>query len=74
MFSQIGPMEIAIVLVVALLLLGPKRLPETGRGLGRGIREFKDSVTRAGGSEGHAELGPAQSNSAEMHAREHGGA
>ena len=47
MFSQIGPMEIVLVLVVALLVLGPKRLPDAGRSLGRGIREFKDSVTQA---------------------------
>lgn len=44
MFSQVGPMEIVLVLVVALLILGPKRLPEAGRSLGRGIREFKDSI------------------------------
>jgi sec-independent protein translocase protein TatA len=47
MFSQIGPMEIALVLVLALLVLGPKRLPEAGRSLGRGIREFKDTLTHA---------------------------
>src|ERR671931_227672 len=40
---NVGPMELAIVLVVALLVLGPKRLPEVGRSLGNGIREFKDS-------------------------------
>jgi sec-independent protein translocase protein TatA len=40
-------MEIAIVLVIALLVLGPKRLPEAGRSLGRGMREFKDSLTGA---------------------------
>lgn len=44
MFSQVGPMEIVLVLVIALLVLGPKRLPEAGRSLGRGIREFKDSI------------------------------
>jgi sec-independent protein translocase protein TatA len=44
MFSQIGPMEIILVLVIALVLLGPKRLPEAGRSLGRGMREFKDSI------------------------------
>lgn len=44
---NVGPMELAIVLVVALLVLGPKRLPAAGRALGRGMREFKDSVTGA---------------------------
>lgn len=47
MFSQIGPMEIILVLVIALLVLGPKRLPEAGRSLGKGLREFKDSVAGA---------------------------
>lgn len=41
---NIGPMELAIVLVIALIVLGPKRLPEVGRSLGRGMREFKDSI------------------------------
>ena len=45
MFSQIGPMEIILVLVIALLVLGPKRLPEAGRSIGRGMREFKDSIS-----------------------------
>lgn len=44
MFSQIGPMEIVLVLVIALLVLGPKRLPEAGRSIGKGMREFKDSI------------------------------
>ena len=38
-------MEIAIVLIVALVVLGPKRLPAAGRSLGQGLREFKDGVT-----------------------------
>jgi TatA/E family protein of Tat protein translocase len=37
--------EILILLLVALLLFGPKRLPEMGRSLGKGLREFKDSLT-----------------------------
>jgi sec-independent protein translocase protein TatA len=37
--------EVAILLLVALLVFGPKRLPEMGRSLGRGMREFKDSIT-----------------------------
>ena len=41
---NVGPMELVIVLVVALIVLGPKRLPEVGRSLGNGIREFKDSI------------------------------
>ena len=41
----IGPLEIIIVLVIVLLLFGPKRLPDLGRSLGSGMREFKDSVT-----------------------------
>ena len=43
----IGPMELIVVLVLALLVLGPKRLPDFGRSLGRGMREFKESVTGA---------------------------
>jgi sec-independent protein translocase protein TatA len=37
--------EILILLLVALLIFGPKRLPEMGRSLGHGLREFKDSIT-----------------------------
>jgi sec-independent protein translocase protein TatA len=46
---NIGPTELIIVLVIVLLIFGPKRLPGLGRQLGSGMREFKDSVTgRAG--------------------------
>jgi sec-independent protein translocase protein TatA len=41
----IGPLEIIIVLVIVLIIFGPKRLPGLGRSLGTGMREFKDSVT-----------------------------
>jgi sec-independent protein translocase protein TatA len=38
-------MELVIVLVIALIVLGPKKLPDAGRALGNGMREFKDSLT-----------------------------
>ncbi len=44
---NVGPMEVLIVLIVALLVLGPKRLPDVGRSLGKGIRGFKDTVSGA---------------------------
>jgi sec-independent protein translocase protein TatA len=40
-----GPLEIIVILVIVLIVFGPKRLPDLGRSLGRGMREFKDSVT-----------------------------
>ena len=45
MLGNIGPLEIIVVLIIALIVFGPKRLPELGRSLGRGIREFRGSVT-----------------------------
>jgi sec-independent protein translocase protein TatA len=41
----IGPLELVIVLVIILVIFGPKRLPQAGRALGQGLREFKDSVS-----------------------------
>jgi sec-independent protein translocase protein TatA len=41
----IGPLELIIVLVIILVIFGPKRLPGVGRSLGQGMREFKDSIT-----------------------------
>ena len=43
--GNIGPLEIIIVLIIALVVFGPKRLPELGSSLGRGIREFRSTVT-----------------------------
>jgi sec-independent protein translocase protein TatA len=43
--TNIGPAELAIVLIIALIVFGPKRLPELGRSLGKGIREFKGSLS-----------------------------
>ena len=45
MIGNIGPLEIGIVLIIALVVFGPKRLPDLGQSLGKGIREFKGSVT-----------------------------
>jgi sec-independent protein translocase protein TatA len=42
---NIGPLEIAIVLIIVLIIFGPKRLPELGRSMGRGIREFRGSIS-----------------------------
>jgi len=41
----LGPLEIGIVLLIVLVVFGPKRLPDLGRSLGSGMREFKDSIT-----------------------------
>jgi sec-independent protein translocase protein TatA len=45
MIPGIGPMELIIVVVIALVVFGPKKLPDLGRSLGKGMREFKSSVT-----------------------------
>jgi len=58
MFSGIGPMEIGIVLVIALLVLGPKRLPSAGRSLGAGLREFKGAITGSDDDESREAAAP----------------
>ena len=45
--GNVGPMELFVVLIIALIVFGPKRLPEMGRSLGKGLREFKEAVTGA---------------------------
>jgi sec-independent protein translocase protein TatA len=42
--SAPGPMELIVILVVALIILGPNKLPEAARSIGRGMREFKESI------------------------------
>jgi sec-independent protein translocase protein TatA len=42
---NVGPLEIAVVLVIVLIIFGPKRLPELGKSMGHGIREFKNSIS-----------------------------
>jgi sec-independent protein translocase protein TatA len=48
---NIGPLEIGIVLVIALLVFGPRKLPELGKSVGSGIREFRHSVTGSSGEQ-----------------------
>ena len=48
---SVGPMELVIVLVIALIILGPKRLPEAGKSLGKGMREFKNSIAGMAGND-----------------------
>ncbi len=50
---NIGPLEIAIVLIIVLVIFGPKRLPGLGKSLGTGMREFKESVTGGGKNDDH---------------------
>jgi sec-independent protein translocase protein TatA len=62
---NIGPMEMIVVLAIALIVLGPKRLPELGRSLGSGMREFKDSIT---GATHHEELASSEARETETEA------
>jgi sec-independent protein translocase protein TatA len=59
-FNSIGPGELIIVLVIALIVLGPKRLPEVGKSLGRGMREFKDSLSSDRRDDDDEDVGPLQ--------------
>ena len=48
---SVGPMELVIVLVLALIVLGPTRRPEAGKSLGKGMREFKNSIAGMAGND-----------------------
>jgi sec-independent protein translocase protein TatA len=52
---NLGPMELVIVLIIALLILGPKKLPAAGRSLGEGLRGFKESISGSGSHDDEAE-------------------
>jgi sec-independent protein translocase protein TatA len=54
---NIGPLEIMIVLIIALVVFGPKRLPELGQSVGKGIREFRGSLNGDAKSEAEAQAG-----------------
>ena len=68
---NIGPMEIAIVLIIALVVFGPSKLPELGKSAGKGFREFKDSVIGQGRAhEGTARRADAHKHRLALHARQ----
>lgn len=58
--SDIGPLEIVALLAPALLFFGPGKLPEMGRGLGKGLREFKDAASRISRDEEPVANNPAE--------------
>jgi len=57
-FVNVGPLELLVIGMIALLVLGPKRLPEAARSLGRGMRELKDAVAGEERDEPEAEKRP----------------
>ena len=61
---NVGPMELIVVLVIALVVLGPKKLPEVGKSLGKGMREFKDSIAGMSGNDDDRDEAKAKSLSA----------
>jgi sec-independent protein translocase protein TatA len=48
MIPNVGPLEIAIVLIIALIVFGPKKLPELGRSVGSGLKEFREGLSNIG--------------------------
>jgi sec-independent protein translocase protein TatA len=64
------PWHIILILLIALMLFGGRKLPEIGRSLGTGMREFKDSVTGHAAPESSRQLAPAEMNDSASHAAE----
>jgi sec-independent protein translocase protein TatA len=62
---NIGPIEIFLVLLVALIVFGPKKLPELGKSLGRGIHEFRGTIS---GDHATPEVEPVEAKTADTHA------
>jgi sec-independent protein translocase protein TatA len=58
--GNIGLPEVLVVLVIALIIFGPKRLPELGRSVGKGIREFRASISGADDDDDEQPSKPAQ--------------
>lgn len=58
---NVGPLEILVVLIIALVVFGPKRIPELGQSLGKGIREFKGSLSGDEPETGDDEVDPEES-------------
>jgi sec-independent protein translocase protein TatA len=67
---NVGPWEIILLLLLALLLFGAKRLPEIGRSMGRGLREFKESVSGKDHDDDEPAELPVQTTDATIAARE----
>jgi sec-independent protein translocase protein TatA len=67
MFGRVGPMELILIFLVLILLFGGKKIPEIARGLGKGIRDFKSSLSGAGEGEEEAKnlAKPEQKSSSE---------
>jgi sec-independent protein translocase protein TatA len=61
---NVGPLELVVVLIIALVIFGPKRLPELGRSMGKGIREFRGSLSGKDDDEDEEPSKPAEIESA----------
>ena len=62
---NVGPLELVVVLIIALVIFGPKRLPELGRSMGKGIREFRGSLSGNDDDEDEKPSKPAEIESAQ---------